>query len=133
MAIERKTLKSISEFSIFKYLLVFYLIFFILALIGMGLIFLFVWLGFGAMGTDLGDLFQIAGLNLNWLPGGNVVGIALFIVLGLIGSVFYAVIGTISIWIINIILKISGGIELRFVEARTKPKTTKAAEPDTNT
>ncbi|MDZ7838381.1 MAG: hypothetical protein U5N58_10785 [Actinomycetota bacterium] len=46
MTVERKTLKSISELSIFKYLLVFYLIFFVIALIVTGIVFLFTWLGF---------------------------------------------------------------------------------------
>jgi len=118
MAIERKTLKSISEFSIFKYLLVFYLIFFILALIGMGIVFLFTWLGFAASGADLNGILQDAGINLNWIPGGGALSIVIFIVGGLIFSVFYAAIGTLTMWIVNIILKISGGIELRFLKTK---------------
>ncbi len=120
MVIERKTLRSVSEFSVFKYLLVFYLIFFILALIGMGIIFLFAWLFLGVAGADFSEFIPVAGLN--WIPGGGAVAIVIFIILGLIGSVFYAAIGTLSMWIINIIIKISGGIELRFREAKPKAK-----------
>ncbi len=133
MAMERKTLKSISEFSIFKYLLVFYLLFFILAIIGMGLIFIFVWLGFSATGADIGDMFQLIGINLEWIPGGPSAGMVLLIIGGLIGSVFYAAFGTIFMWLINIVLKISGGIEIRFFPAKAKSdKQPKAAEKTTS-
>lgn len=115
MAVERKTLKSVSEFSIFKYLLVFYLVFFVIALIVSGIIFLVTWLGFSAAGVSLNELLPSLGLDMSWLPGGNAAGIALMIIGGLIGSVVIAAIGTLAMWIVNIVLKISGGIELRFL------------------
>ncbi len=127
MSIERKTLRSVSEFSIFKYLLVFYLIFFILSVIGMGVIFLFAWLFAGAAGFNFNELFGAFGLD--WIPGGTAIAVVIFIILGLIGSIFYAAIGTLAMWIVNIVLKISGGIELRFMEpkAKTKPQAGTAA------
>ncbi|MDZ7838380.1 MAG: hypothetical protein U5N58_10780 [Actinomycetota bacterium] len=66
----------------------------------------------------MNDMFANAGINLDWIPGGGAIGIVVFIVGGLIGSVIYAAIGTLTMWILNIILKISGGIELRFVERK---------------
>ncbi len=119
MAVERKTLRSISELSIFKYLLVFYLIFFILSLIVTGIVFLIAWLGFASTGTSLTDLAQNFGINMEWIPGGGAIGLVLFIIGGLIGSVFYAAIGTLAMWIINIIFRISGGIELRFIQPKS--------------
>lgn len=121
--IERKVVRSISEFSSFKFLLVFYLIFFILSVIIMGIIALLAWAGMSSFGLNVNDILQSLGLgDLGWLniAGGSVLYIVLAIVGGLIASVFYAAFGTLMVWIVNVILKISGGIEIRFIDREIK-------------
>ena len=117
--IKRKVLRSVSELSSFKFLLVFYLIFFILSAIIMGIIALLAWLGLSSFGVNLGDIFQILGLGdyglLN-LGGSGVLYVVISIIGGLIASVLYAALGTLMVWIINVVLRIVGGIEVRFLE-----------------
>ncbi len=123
--IERKTVRSISELSSFKFLLIFYLIFFILSVIIMGIIALFAWAGLASFGINIPDILQSFGLGnfgLTNFGGGSVLYIVLSIVGGLILSVFYAAFGTLMVWIINVVLKISGGIELRFTDREVKVK-----------
>ena len=123
MKVERRILRSLSEFSIFKYVLVAYLIFFILFVIVFGVIGLIGWavLATSGMtfqdainefmpGLNIEDMLGMAGINV----GGSVIGIIIFIILGLVASIFAAAIATLATWIFNIILKIIGGIELRF-------------------
>lgn len=121
--IERKVVRSISEFSSFKFLLVFYLIFFILSVIIMGIIALLAWAGMSSFGLNVNDILQSLGLgDLGWLniAGGSVLYIVFAVVGGLIASVFYAAFGTLMVWIVNVILKISGGIEIRFIDREIK-------------
>ena len=130
MKVERRVLKSISELSMFKYVLVSYLIFFILfviifavaALIGwavlatsgltiQGLIgSFFPWINIFFPGIDMAGL--IGGL------GGGVLGIVLFIIIGLVASVFAATLAAFATWILNVVLRIVGGIELRFAPGK---------------
>jgi Transmembrane domain of unknown function (DUF3566) len=117
--IDRKVLKSISELSSFKFLLVFYLIFFIISVVIMGIIALLAWLGLSSSGINLTDIlhnFGISDFGLLNLGGGTVLYVVVSIIGGLVASVFYAAFGTLMVWITNVILKISGGIELRFIE-----------------
>jgi len=128
--IERKTVRSISELSSFKFLLVFYLIFFILSVIIMGIIALIAWVGLSSSGINIPDIlnsfglgnFGIGNFTLASIAGGSVLSIVLSIVVGLIVSVFYAAFGTLMVWIINVVLRISGGIELRFLDREVKVK-----------
>ncbi|HAJ94740.1 MAG TPA: hypothetical protein DCP02_00765 [Actinobacteria bacterium] len=117
--IDRKVLKSVSELSSFKFLLVFYLIFFIISVVIMAIIALLAWLGLSSSGINLADILQNFGISdfglLN-LGGGTILYVVVSIIGGLVASVFYAAFGTLMVWIINVILKISGGIELRFIE-----------------
>ena len=130
MNVERKTLKSVSEFSAFKVLLITYLIFFILYIIIFGLIFLAGWaFGITNILQNLGitDMLQNYGFNINNYLGGagnglGIIAIVGVIVGGLVASVFYAAFGTLIVWIMNVILKISGGVELRFTERVSKEK-----------
>jgi len=117
--VDRKVLKSVSEFSSFKFLLVFYLIFFIISAILMGIAALLTWLGLSSFGIGMADIMQYVGLGTYELPnlvGGTAIYVAGAIIGGLIASVLYAAVGTLMVWITNVILKISGGIELRFIE-----------------
>lgn len=123
MAVERKVLRSISEFSMFKYLLIIYLIFFILSVIVMAIIGLIVWRGLSSFGIDnINSILASLGLgNINisdFFGRGMIIGIVISIVGGLIASVFYAAVGTLFVWIMNVVLKISGGIELRFLPGK---------------
>ncbi len=128
--IERKVIRSISELSSFKFLLVFYLIFFIISVIIMGIVALLAWAGLASSGLNITDILNSFGLgNLGFanfrlanIFGGSVLYIVLGIVGGLIASVFYAAFGTLMVWIVNVILKISGGIELRFIDREVKAK-----------
>lgn len=128
--IERKVIRSISELSSFKFLLVFYLIFFILSVIIMGIIALLAWAGLSSFGINIPDILNSLGLGnlglgnlgLANIGGGSVLYIVLSIVGGLIASVFYAAFGTLMVWIVNVVLRISGGIELRFIDRVAKAK-----------
>jgi hypothetical protein len=112
MKIERKVLRSVSELSMFKYVLIAYLIFFILYAIIFGIIFLIGW-SFG-----MADLAQNFGFNINdYIGAGGRSGVLIIvgiIIGGLIASVFVAAFGALATWIANVVLRISGGIELRF-------------------
>ena len=118
--IERKVIRSISELSSFKFLLIFYLIFFILSVIIMGIVALLAWAGLSSFGVNVPDIFNSFGLGN--IGGGSVLYIILGIVGGLIASVFYAAVGTLMVWIGNVILRISGGIELRITSREVKAK-----------
>ena len=123
--IERKVIRSISELSSFKFLLVFYLIFFIISVIIMSIIALLAWAGLSSFGINIPDMlnsFGLGNIGLANIGGGSVLYIVLGIVGGLIASVFYAAFGTLMVWIVNVILKISGGIELRFTNREVKAK-----------
>ncbi len=50
--------------------------------------------------------------------GGGSLGIVLFIIIGLVASVFAAALAAFVTWILNVILRIVGGIELRFVPSK---------------
>jgi hypothetical protein len=136
--IQRRVVKSISEFSVFKIALIAYLIIFILTVILVAIISLITWAGFQASGinlnnllvnTPLGQLLPSFGINLpnlNLILGtGGVIGIILFIVFGLLFSIVFAAIATFWTWIFNVIIKISGGVEIRYIDrtVRTEPKT----------
>ena len=126
--IERKVIRSISELSSFKFLLVSYLIFFILSVIIMGIVALLAWAGLSSSGVSIPDILNSFGLgnfglgNFGFvnIGGGSVLWIVLSIVGGLIASVFFAAFGTLMVWIVNVILRISGGIELRFIDREAK-------------
>ena len=123
MAVERKVLRSISEFSMFKYLLIIYLIFFILSVIVMAIIGFIVWRGLSSFGIDnINSILASLGLgNINisdFFGRGMIIGIVISIVCGLIASVLYAAVGILFVWIMNVVLKISGGIELRFLPGK---------------
>ena len=123
MKVERRIVKSISEFSVFKFVLVAYLIFFILFVIIFAIIGLIGWALIAASGVVLTDVLNslIPGLNLSEMlaglgigVGGGVIGMVLFVVLGLVASVFVAAGAAVVAWLVNVVLKIIGGIELRF-------------------
>ena len=123
MTVERKVLRSVSELSMFKYLLVFYLIFFILSVIGIGITVLIAWLGLASSGLSINDLLGLIGLGnlgINNIFGGGTLGIVLGIIIGLVASVLYAAFGTLVVWVMNVILRISGGIEIRFLEKKVE-------------
>ena len=128
--IERKVIRSIGELSSFKFLLIFYLIFFILSVIIMGIVALLAWAGLSSFGVNVPDILNSIGLgNLGFanfglgnIGGSSVLYIVLGIVGGLIASVFYAAFGTLLVWIGNVILRISGGIELRITNREVKAK-----------
>jgi hypothetical protein len=133
MDVERKVLRSISELSMFKYLLVFYLIFFIITVILMGILGLIAWLSVSALGFDISSILASLGLgnyafgNLDF-RGSGITAILIFIGSGLVASVFYAAVGTLAVWIMNVVLRIIGGVELRFFmkkEEEVKPKVSK--------
>jgi hypothetical protein len=123
MKVERRIVRSISEFSVFKFVLVAYLIFFILFVLIFAIIGLIGWALIAASGVVLTDVLNslIPGLNLSEMigglglgMGGGALGMVLFVVLGLVASVFVAAGAAVVAWLVNVVLKIIGGIELRF-------------------
>ena len=121
--VERKVVRSIGELSSFKFLLVFYLVFFILSVIIMGIVALLAWVALPSFGINISDMLQsyVPGyFGLFNIGGGSMLYMVLAIVGGLIASVFYAAFGTLMVWIGNVILKISGGIEIRITSREIK-------------
>jgi len=123
MKVERKVLKSISELSMFKFVLVSYLIFFILFVIIFTIAGLLGWALLATSGLTIQDLVNnfIPGINIAGLIGGlggGILGIVLFIIIGLVASVFAAALAAFATWILNVVLKIVGGIELRFAPGK---------------
>jgi len=99
--IERKVIRSISELSSFKFLLVFYLILFILSVIIMGIVALLAWAGLSSFGVNVPIIFNsielgnlgFANFELGNIGGGSVLYIILGIVGGLIASDFMQQLG----------------------------------------
>ncbi len=124
MKIERKTLRSVSEFSLFKVALVAYLIFFILYIIIFAIAGLIGWAFLASTGMTFNDVInsfmpgfdieQILG-SMGMDLGGGVLSIIIFIIIGLVASVFAAALAALTTWIFNVVLRITGGIELRFL------------------
>jgi len=117
----------------FKYFLFFYLLFFILSVIVIAIAGLLAWLGLNSAGIDISGIFEILGIEntgiLSGLFGGGMaITIIVAIVGGLVVSVVYAAVGTIMIWIMNIVLKMSGGIELRFLPEKKEQTKVKISE-----
>jgi hypothetical protein len=61
-------------------------------------------------GFDIEQILSSMGMNL----GGGLVSIIIFIVIGLVASVFAAALAALMTWIFNVVLRITGGVELRF-------------------
>ncbi len=132
MKVERKILKSVSEFSVFKYVLVAYLIFFILFIIVFAIIGLIGWGILAATGITLLDVLNslVPGLNFEQLltgigislGTGGFLGVVVFIIVGLLASVFAAAIATLVAWLFNVVLKIVGGMEIRFLPEKLQPE-----------
>jgi hypothetical protein len=126
--ISRRIISSISEWSVFKFVIIAYLIFFALGVVIFAVFFLLSWMGLEIPGTGFENTgitatmqsFGINMTNINLFSGAaGVMGIIIFILVGLLFSVVFAAIVTFFAWIFNIILKISGGIELRFKDRNT--------------
>ena len=123
MKVERKVLKSISELSMFKYVLVSYLIFFILFVIIFAVAALLGWAMLATSGLTVQDLIGsfFLGINIAGMIGGlggGILGIVLFIIIGLVASVLAAALAAFVTWILNVVLRIVGGIELRFAPSK---------------
>jgi len=131
--ISRKTVRSISEWSIFKITIIAYLIFFALGVVMFAIFLLITWTGLRVSGlgiadmlggTNLAPMMQAFGVDITdmsmFVGGLGVTSIIIFVVVGLLFSVVYAAISTFATWIFNVILRISGGLELRFIDKNAK-------------
>jgi len=131
--IQRRVVKSISEFSVFKIALIVYLIIFILNVIFAAIFALIMRAVLPALINNLnnfigtsgvGSLLSIFGVNIPDINSfSNVFGtnlsigfIVISIVVGLLFSVPFAAIATFWTWIFNVIIKISGGVEIRYID-----------------
>ncbi len=133
--IQRRVIKSISEWSVFKVTIFTYLIFYALGVLFFSIFFLIVFgvirpsgPNFSGMGAQ--NLLQLFGINIpgmNLFRGGlTTPTIIIFVLVGLLLSILFAGISVLYTWIFNVILKISGGIELRFIERGENQGITKA-------
>jgi hypothetical protein len=116
-------LRSISEWSVFKYMLIAYIIFYIISVLFFIVIGLISLLGFSFSLFDFSNIFALVGMEAPAiLMGAGAGGLGLFVIIiaGLLFSVFIAAFGAVAVWILNVVLKISGGIELRF-DDKKKP------------
>ncbi|MDD3519766.1 MAG: DUF3566 domain-containing protein [Actinomycetota bacterium] len=140
--ITRKVVRSISEWSVFKITIIAYLIFFALGVIVFAIFSLLTWMGLEISGLSFASAVENMGLastmqsfgvditDMNLFAGGmGVIGIIIFVVVGLLFSVVYAAIATFFTWIFNVILKISGGIELRFIDRNASTAEKKVSKP----
>lgn len=107
----RQAVKSIGVWSVFKFTLIYYLLFFLVFMIFTGLIFLV----FALFGTAMTEANKQVSTVTGMLGGGLVTFIIVFVV-GLISSIFYAAVAAIGAAIYNLIALMSGGIELNLVE-----------------
>jgi len=143
--VTRRMVISISEWSVFKIIIIAYLIFFALGIVVFAIFSLLTWLGLEISGLSFANMLENMGFasmtqsfgvnitDMNLFAGGmGVTGIIIFIVVGLLFSVVYAAIVTFFTWILNVILKISGGIELRFIDknAVVENKVSKPVQSD---
>jgi len=143
--VTRRMVISISEWSVFKIIIIAYLIFFALGVVVFAIFSLLTWLGLEISGLSFANMLENMGFasmtqsfgvnitDMNLFAGGmGVTGIIIFIVVGLLFSVVYAAIVTFFTWILNVILKISGGIELRFIDknAVVENKVSKPVQSD---
>ena len=143
--VTRRMVTSISEWSVFKITIIAYLIFFALGVVVFAIFSLLTWLGLEISGLSFANMLENMGFasmtqsfgvnitDMNLFAGGmGVTGIIIFIVVGLLFSVVYAAIVTFFTWILNVILKISGGIELRFMDknAVVENKVSKPVQSD---
>ena len=143
--VTRRIVISISEWSVFKIIIIAYLIFFALGIVVFAIFSLLTWLGLEISGLSFANMLENMGFasmtqsfgvnitDMNLFVGGmGVTGIIIFIVVGLLFSVVYAAIVTFFTWILNVILKISGGIELRFMDknAVVENKVSKPVQSD---
>ena len=143
--VTRRIVISISEWSVFKIIIIAYLIFFALGIVVFAIFSLLTWLGLEISGLSFANMLENMGFasmtqsfgvnitDMNLFAGGmGVTGIIIFIVVGLLFSVVYAAIVTFFTWILNVILKISGGIELRFIDknAVVENKVSKPVQSD---
>ncbi len=132
MKVDRKVLRSISEFSSFKVVLVAYLVFFILYVIIFAIAGLIGWAFLASTGMtfnevvasfmpgfDIEQMLSSMGMDL----GGGMLSIIVFVIIGLVASVFVAALAALTTWIFNVVMRITGGIELRF-----KPEIQTASE-----
>ena len=107
----RTSIKRVGPWSVFKFSLVAYLIFFLLVFVFFLVSYLIV-VGSGlagAQGEDVAELFRVFGVSG---------GVALIVVFfgGIFSCVFYAVFNSIGALIYNLIAWITGGIELGLEE-----------------
>ncbi len=133
--IQRKVIKSISEWSVFKVTIFTYLIFYALGVLFFSIFSLIVFgvirpsgPNFNGMGAQgLPQLFGINIPGMNLFRGGlTTPTIIILVLVGLLCSILFAGISVLYTWIFNVILKISGGIELRFIEMGESQGITKA-------
>ncbi|MCX6383709.1 MAG: DUF3566 domain-containing protein [Actinobacteria bacterium] len=137
---QRRVVKSISEFSVFKIALIVYLIIFILNVILAAIFAMIMRAVLPALINNLnnfigtsgvGSLLSVFGVNIpdissvSTVFGTNLsIGfIVITIVAGLLFSVPFAAIAAFWAWIFNVIIKISGGIEVRYIDRTARIET----------
>jgi hypothetical protein len=151
--IQRRVVKSISEFSVFKIALVSYLIIFILTVIFAAISALIMQTILPILGnifnnfigaSGAGSLLSLFGINI---PNASSLGSAfggivtsgpavIVIVGGIIGgllfSVVFAAIAAFWTWIFNVVIKISGGIEIRYIDRTINTESKNTADISTS-
>jgi hypothetical protein len=113
--LRRTSIRRVGPWSVFKFSLVSYLIFFLLVFVFFLISYLIVvGSGFaGAQSQDVAELFKVFGVSG---------GIALVIIFfaGILSCVFYAIFNSIGALIYNLIAWITGGIELGLEDKEEK-------------
>lgn len=122
--VNKVILKNIGIKSVFKYFTIFYLLFYGLFLFTGGIAYLagkvtgLIPEQFGI--SDISPLFDRWGIGFLNYFGHGIFAVITFITTGFAISLGWGLLGILGAWIVNIILKISRGIELRFSSPPTK-------------
>ena len=151
--IQRRVIKSISEFSVFKIALIVYLVVFVITVIFAALSALIMQSVLPILGNSItsllqtsgiGDLLTMFGINVPdigaiigssgsiFSSGPVVIIVVALIIGGLLFSVIFAAVAAFWTWIFNVIIRISGGIEIRYID-RTKKAETQIQNNASNT
>jgi len=107
----RQSVKSIGVWSVFKFTLVYYLLFYLVVCVMFGVIYVAIML-FASAGASSKDQLNVFGA----LAGGGILGALIAFFAGLLASLFYAAISAIGAAIYNLIGLITGGIELNLID-----------------
>lgn len=107
----RQRVKSVGVWSVFKFTLVYYLLFYLSACLIIGLVYIVI-MAFASLGVAAKDQANVFGA----MAGGGILGAVIAFVCGLFASLLYAAVAAVGAAIYNLISLMTGGIELNLID-----------------